>query len=488
MSRRVGPSGWCALLVFLYASVWALVTPPFHVPDEPQHVAYVQYVAETGKLTRHITGQVFSEEEGRAFEGSRFNDVVGNPSGRPPWTAEEDSALEALLNSGLSRSSEGAETSTTNNPPLYYLVEAIPYHLAGGDFFTRLLAMRLVSALMAGLAALFIFGFVRELLPGSPLAWTAGALAAGLAPLLGFIAGGVNNDAGLLLAAAATLWALARTFRRGLDLRSGLLVGGCFGIALITKANILGFAPGLALAGAILLARQWHGSRRDAIRGLAAATAAIVVPLALYVLAINTIWDRPLWSGGIALGTVGGEGGAGRPGEASLAGLASYLWQFYLPPLPSMTYRPPAEYGLWDVWFTGWIGRLGWLDYQFPAWVFTVAGILWLGLLGLVGRGLYVARGAVRRRFGEAATYIAIAGGLLLVSHIQAYRYAVDTDLTFEQARYLLPLLGLYAGGVGIAVAGAGRRWAPVAATTIVALTLVHGLAALLITVGRYYV
>jgi 4-amino-4-deoxy-L-arabinose transferase-like glycosyltransferase len=488
LSRRIGPQVWCALLVFLHAATWALVTPSFHVPDEPQHFAYAQHVAETGELTRPIEGSVFSEEEGRAFEAARFNEVAGNPSGRPPWGARDDAALERLLNSGLGRDSDGAGTSTTNNPPLYYLVQAVPYHVAGGDFFQRLLAMRLTSALMAGLAALFVFGFVRELLPGSPLAWTAGALAAGLAPLVGFIAGGVNNDAGLLLGAAATLWALARAFRRGLDLRSGLLVGACFGLTLVTKVNIVGFAPGLLLAGGVMLARQWRDGRRAALAGLAAAAGAVALPCLLYLLAINTIWDRPLWSGGIAFGTVGGEGGAGKPGVASLAGLLSYAWQFYLPPLPSMSYRGPAEYGLWDVWFTGWIGRFGWLDYDFPEWVFTVAGILWVGLLALVARGLFAGRAALSRRRGEAAAYVTIAAGLVLVSHVQGYRYAVDTELVFEQARYLLPLLALYAGGVGIAVAGAGRRWGPTVAATIVALTLVQTIGALVITLGRFYV
>ncbi len=212
-----------------------------------------------------------------------------------------------------------------------------------------------------------------------------------------------------------------------------------------------------------------------------------MLPVALYVLAINTIWDRPLWSGGIALGTVGGAGGAA-PREASLAGLLSYLWQFYLPPLPNMSYDPLSDYGLWDVWFTGWIGRFGWLDYDFPGWVYTVAGIVWGGLLALVARGLYVNRAEVSRRRGELASYATIVAGLLLVSNVQGYRYALDTGFVFEQTRYLLPLLALYAGGVGIAVAGAGRRWAPVVATAIVALTLVHGLGALVITLGRYYV
>jgi hypothetical protein len=209
----------------------------------------------------------------------------------------------------------------------------------------------------------------------------------------------------------------------------------------------------------------------------------------LYVIAINTLWDRPLWSGGIAFGTVGGDGGGGAArGEATPAGLASYLWQFYLPEIPSiMSYRPPAEYGLWDVWFTGWIGRLGWLDYQFPEWVFTTAGFIWIALLLLVANGVRRHRAAFARRRGEAAAYVAIALGLVLVSHVQGYRYAVDTGVVFEQARYLLPLLALYAGGVGIAVAGVGRRFAPALATAFVALTLVQSAGALMITLGRFY-
>ena len=49
--------------------------------------------------------------------------------------------------------------------------------------------MRLLSALMAGVTALFTFLFVREALPGAPWAWTVGGLGAALAPLLGFISG-----------------------------------------------------------------------------------------------------------------------------------------------------------------------------------------------------------------------------------------------------------------------------------------------------------
>ena len=78
----------------------------------------------------------------------------------------------------------------------------------------RLALMRALSALMAGPTTLCIFLFLREVLPGTPLAWTVGALAAGLEPMFAFVSSGVNNDAGLFLVTAALLLALARLLRR----------------------------------------------------------------------------------------------------------------------------------------------------------------------------------------------------------------------------------------------------------------------------------
>jgi 4-amino-4-deoxy-L-arabinose transferase-like glycosyltransferase len=475
----------CTIIVALNAVVWALVTPSGQVPDEPQHVAYVQYVAETDQLPHQRPGTVFSDEESVAFGLSRLNSVIGNPNGRPPWTVPEDAAIERALARGPSRVSQGGINPAANNPPLYYLVQAGVSRAAGGDFWTRLLAMRLVSALMMGLTCLFAFAFLRELLPRAPEVWAVGALAAGLAPVAGFIGGSVNNDVGIALAGTATLWALARAFARGLNWGSGALVGVCFGLGVVTKVNVVGLAPGLLVAGAVLVRRQWHRQRREALLGLAAAAGVIALPIVLYLVSIHTVWDRPLWRGSIALGDVG-VGATPAATHASFREMLSYLWQFYLPRLPTMTYHPHF-YGFWDVWFTGWIGRFGWLDTSFPSWVYTTAGVVWIGLVGLFGRGLWLRRHALARRGGEVATYVVLAAGLLVLIGVQGYRYHVDTGLIFEQPRYLLPLLGLYAAFVAVALLGAGRRALPVVAAVVVSLTLVLDLGGLILTLGRFY-
>ena len=95
-------------------------------------------------------------------------------------------------------------------PPLYYALETIPYYLgSGGTLLDQLALMRLLSALLAGLTALFAFLFLREALPAVPWAWTVGGLCTALAPLVGFISGAVNPDA-MLCAVSAALFYLPR--------------------------------------------------------------------------------------------------------------------------------------------------------------------------------------------------------------------------------------------------------------------------------------
>jgi hypothetical protein len=70
---------------------------------------------------------------------------------------------------------------------------------------------------------------------------------------------------------------------------------------------------------------------------------------------------------------------------------------------------------------------------------------------------------------------------------VQSYRFQVITGGVFQQARYLLPLLGLYAALAALAVRFGGRRWGPVLCVGLVALAIGHDLYAQAITISRYY-
>jgi hypothetical protein len=473
----------CAVVAFLAAAGWAMTTPAFHAPDEPQHFAYVQRLAESGHVPVPVTGPVFSDEEGLVFSMVQFNNVAGNPvAGRPPWNPRSDQALDALLAKGPPRFTAGGFTNTTNNPPLYYVAELAPYAVAtasGGSFLDRLLALRLGSALLIALGTGFVFAFLRELLPRAPWAWAAGALALALQPLAGFIGGGVNNDAGLFAAAAAVFWLAARALRRGLDARLAAAIGLAFGLGLITKATIIGLAPGLAVCALVLLLRAEPGTRTRTLRhvGLAAAVAAL--PVAVYLALNELVWQRGLWTDGGTVATTG----SGKP--AGLRQFASYAWQWYLPRLPFME-EQQAGIPLYNTFFEGWIGRFGWLDTTFPGWAYSTAAVIFGGILALAGAALWRCRRALAARRWEPAVLAAMAAGLLLVVAWAGYRGRLDNGQIFEQARYLLPLGAIYAGIVALAVRGAGGAGRVVGAALVV-LACGHTLFAVLLVAGRFY-
>ena len=52
-----------ALVALLNAIVWSLLVPPLQSFDEPVHVYYGQFLAETYNVPRPVQGSVLSEEE-----------------------------------------------------------------------------------------------------------------------------------------------------------------------------------------------------------------------------------------------------------------------------------------------------------------------------------------------------------------------------------------------------------------------------------------
>lgn len=54
LRRKLRPAAAIALIAFVNAGSWALITPAFNAPDEPSHFAYAQYFAETGHAPARV--------------------------------------------------------------------------------------------------------------------------------------------------------------------------------------------------------------------------------------------------------------------------------------------------------------------------------------------------------------------------------------------------------------------------------------------------
>jgi 4-amino-4-deoxy-L-arabinose transferase-like glycosyltransferase len=488
-------AGWlCALVALMSGIAWSLVVPPFQFADEPRHISYVQYLAETGRPPKGTTGLTGrSAQQRRVQHAMRYNQR--RLETRALTAPADQRRIARALEAPASPLSQGGATSQTNNPPLYYALEALAYHASPStNLLDRIQLMRLVSALLGALTVLLVFLFLRELLPATPWAWKLGALAVALQPLFNNESGVVNNDNLLYLAAAGLFLALAVSFRRGLTIWRGVAIGAAISVGLLAKLTMLGLIPGAALGLLLLVHRATPEQRRTTLRGAAAAVAVAALPVLAYMLVNSIVWDRGLLlsaGGGLPLPsdpTSSGSPITNAGSSHTIAGVLSYIWQFYLPRLPFMD--PVNGFSYWPaghIWFVGFVGRFGDLEYGLPGVADAIAAVVYCAIVGLAGRELFVRRLTLRARAAELATYVVIMLGLLAVIHIPGYNVRLRNEGGWEQARYLFPLLPLYAAIVAIAARGAGRRYGPAVAVLIVSFAIAHSLLALLVTLNRYY-
>jgi 4-amino-4-deoxy-L-arabinose transferase-like glycosyltransferase len=469
----------CAAVACTNAACWSVITPPFQVPDEPSHVAYVKQLAETGRLPTTQDGS-FPLEERIALQDLDLQQVADEPEYRTISSRAQEAKLQRDLASAARLPREGSEYAglATSEPPLYYALQTIPYSLgAHGTLLDRIELMRLLSALMGGLTALFSFLFIREALPRAPWAWTVGGLSVALVPLLGFMSGAVNPDCMLYAVTAALFYGLARGFRRGVTRTSVIVLGAVTAIGLMTKLNFVGVAPGAILGMIMLSVRASRTQGRAAFVSAAIAVALALSPVAVYITA-------HVASGAPTLGIISA---AISSTHGSLWSEISYVWQFYFPRLPGMRDDFAGIFTARQLWLNGYIGLYGWLDTTFPGWVYELA-LLPAGLIvGLCLRGVIASSQALRARVGELSVYGVMCIGLMALIGADSYVAFPEFTAEYGQARYLLPMLPLLGAVLALAARGAGRRWGPTVGSAVIMLFLAHDIFSQLQVVARFY-
>jgi hypothetical protein len=480
MASRLPRAAWlCALIACLNAAAWSILSPPFQVPDEPAHFAYVQRLAKVHRLPAN-SGLVYSVEEETILDDLRHFEVQFRPGEQTISTEAEQRKLEHDLAQPLPASNTGDAGVAATEPPLYYALESIPFELAsGGTLLDRLELMRLLSAIFGGFTALFAFLFVRETLPGVPWAWTVGGLGVALAPLLGFMSGAVNPDALLFAVSAALFYLLARALRRGLTHALAAAIGVTVALGLLTQLDFAGLVPG-ALAGLVAAAARTHSrSRRARVSALGLGLGLLAGPALLYLL-LSSLVNRQTPAVVSKLASNVAQ-------QGSALNAFTYIWQFYLPRLPGMSNYFPGIFTTRQLWFDGLVGLYGWAETVFPAWVddLALAPAAIVALLCL--RALLVRRAALAGRTVELLVYASMGTGVLLIVGFASYGTNVlSTAGPYWEPRYLLPLLALFGAVLALAARGAGRRWGPAVGTLIVVLILAHDVFSQLLVVSRY--
>lgn len=214
--------GGIVLVYLAIALLYAFLTPPWQVPDEPAHYNYIRQLAEGRRLP------VLKQED---YNQTYLTRIVEE---RFP----ADWSIKPL-------------SYEDHQPPLYYVLALPVYLLSDGS----LLALRLFSLTIGSLLIPLTYLIARDLFPQrSCIALGAAALVAFL-PQHAAILAGVNNDSLAEVLLAVVLW---RSIRLAQDrTRSGwasFALGVCLGLSLLTKLT--------AYAGLIItIAALWIGRK-----------------------------------------------------------------------------------------------------------------------------------------------------------------------------------------------------------------------------------
>lgn len=491
LGRTLRPGLVIVLLAFLNAASWALITPAFNAPDEPDHFAYAQYLATTGHAPPHSenTRPSYSIAETLALNAVDIYSQVALPEARPPWLALEQGRWERLQASAHPSSSDGGGTTAaaSTHQPAYYLLLAPAYEATSSQSpFSQLTAMRLVSALLGALVALCAYGIVRELLPRQRLAAAAAGLLVAFQPMFGFISGAVNNDNGVNALAALSLYLVIRSLRRGPTWALGLALGATAAIAPLMKETGYEIYVPVAVG---LLGVAW-GNRRG---GDARRLAMFIGGLVCAFLAVRGGWRllQPVFYPSVASHSTA-AGGISATGVLGVAEqyptrFLVYLWELFLPRLPFMGEHFPPGWPFKAIYVVrGW-GAFGWYVWEFPNWVYQVILVAMGAVGGLALRCLWRWRAAVWAHRFEFAV-IALFPICTLVAVEAAFFEPVDSRTAFaEQGRYIFPAISALAAIVAVSTFGLGRRWHATLATVLVVAVMGMSYASQWLTLGSFF-
>jgi 4-amino-4-deoxy-L-arabinose transferase-like glycosyltransferase len=483
---RTVPRPLAALLAVAAIQVvaWAFVMPPFQGPDELAHFGYVQHLAETGEAPEQTggSGAAFSSEQAEAIRWENLHALIGVLGMRPGWTEAEERRwheVEASLPNDASANGEGPN-SVGQNPPLYYALETIPYHLApGGSFFNRFYLTRLGSAAIYLAAVAFMWLIASELFPQLWARTLATAFVA-LHPKLAMLGASINADILLVLAWTAFIYVGLRIIRHGPSVKRLL------GAGTAAAGSVLTHGRGLAIIGALLVLLgiaylRWRPAPWRALRG-----AALSLGIAGLGLAVVAVFTSGVSGGGAIYG-----GEIGRIGEKAfnIRELLSYVWQFYLPKLQFM--QPTIglqNYGFREVYVQSFYGDFASLEVEFPSFVTDLLGIATVLLLFALYTVAVTRLDAVKRHWPTIAFLLLTGLSLLALLHVTAYNSMLTNpaDPLFT-GRYLLPLVSILAIGVTVVVMALPPRLGALATGGLVATGIVLSLSGLGIAFVRFY-
>lgn len=420
-SRRRLAAG---LIVFFatFAAAFAAIVPPLEAPDEPDHLAYVNFVATHAALPNQY------DERQRVF---------GQGHQAPLWY------VLAAVPVRLLEPDRRINVSAPPNPDHLWRgghTLAVPFYRHGPDSpfaavsdAVAFYGLRAMSVLCGVANLLVLLALGRRWLGSGPVALLVPLFAATL-PQFAFLSGVVSPDNLTSLLCTVAVWYAMRALSGGT--REACLFGVALGLAVLSKKTALFLIPATAVLFAVEAVR--HRDRATVLLGHFALAFGVATVLSGGLFVRSWVLYRDL------LGTT--------MEKATLPMLVAEK------SLASDWFRGP----FWSGLGRSFVGLFGWLNVPLPA----AACRLWIALATAALAGVVLGLRARRVAWHDVLIALLFVGGCLAGT--------VYYNLSFSQAqgRYLFPVLAflgfLWAAGWRALLAHAPSRLRPVLAAGLV--------------------
>jgi 4-amino-4-deoxy-L-arabinose transferase-like glycosyltransferase len=431
------------LLIYTAKQLFNVVVfPPFSGHDEVAHFAYIETVATEHRVPRFVDLSDWPPPGANApplppgdylpDRLYKYCDYVIGWQGPNVCETDQPSYLAApkhvvFYNMGIGYKVVGFQYAA-NHPPLYYMLMTPLYWLTDGASPETQLYFFRAAAIPFGLITIFLAYLLARLLfrDDSFLAITVPAFVA-FQPQVSYEAAMVNNDIVAIAAYSALLSLLVWGIRERFPPKILVLTGFTFGIALLAKGTGLTAAPLIALA---VVVSSGLRNVRDWLRKGA------------FVLAISGLL---VWPWYLFLYRTYGN-------LSAFDQISALQWN---------NYRVGGTPSFWELFWNKNFATLRWQEtWGMFGWrrLPLDGGLLWaiaipliLGLTGLVGYGVIVARNARNDVQGDAILqpqrWQIVSLALMLSTCIVAYLAIIQFGLRFEltQARYYFPAVNAVA-------------------------------------------
>ncbi|MDJ0753451.1 MAG: glycosyltransferase family 39 protein [Ardenticatenaceae bacterium] len=359
------------ILMIIKGVLWSAAFPLWQGPDEDDHYAVIQFIAETRRLPG-VGDEVLPDEVALSRGLADVGRVPYAPEQRQAFSNSSIGPNEAAfadLDPNLRRTFERGDVGKLMHAtPLYYVMAAPVYWWSSdGDLLFRAHVQRLLAVLIGSPIVIVAYLITRRLFPNEDdtfhqaMRLTIPILVA-FHPMITEITAVVSVDGLLILCYSLLILLTIDVLQKGLSWGNSIWIGVVFTIGVLTKPTLNGFAPLVAL---VIFYDYWRSpARRPAIFKAAVLMNAIIIPPLIW-------WMQRSWR------------------------LNQDL--FYFNPILKghrIINNPLYDYGIWDhtvdyygsIWggmFATWWAHFGWLDTPVQPWVYHLLRLL--TVLAIVG-------------------------------------------------------------------------------------------------------